>query len=113
MVQLFRPVQTNVDKQTEILRDIQGKKAPLPVTGTPVTEGTIVRAISSKTLSEQGAPAGKIAIALESERKERERKKTRGFQANGGIYNMANKDMDGVSTPFIDEIANPAHFPKR
>lgn len=77
MVQLFRPVVANVEKRTEALRAAQGKKAPLPVTGPPATE--VVRAISSKTLSEQGAPAGKIAIALDSERKERELKKTRGF----------------------------------
>jgi len=79
MVQLFRPaaVVSNVKKRGEALRAAQGKPAPLPVTGPPATE--VVRAISSKTLSEQGAPAGKIAIALESERREQKLKKTRGF----------------------------------
>lgn len=77
MVQLFRPVAANVKKRGEALAAAQGKKAPLPVTGPPATE--VVRAISSKTLSEQGAPVGKIAIALESERKERKLKDTRGF----------------------------------
>jgi len=79
MVQLFRPaaVVKNVEERTAALRAAQGRQAPLPVTGTPATE--VVRAISSKTLTEQGAPVGKIAIALESERKERELKKTRGF----------------------------------
>ncbi len=79
MVQLFRPekVISNVEKRAAAQRAAEGKKEPLPVTGPPATE--VVRAISSSTLSEQGAPAGKIAIALESERRERALKKTRGF----------------------------------
>jgi hypothetical protein len=79
MVQLFRPaaVVANVEKRKAAQRAAEGKKEPLPITGEPATE--VVRAISSSTLAEQGAPAGKIAIALDSERKERELKKTRGF----------------------------------
>lgn len=69
MAQLFRPVRSNVQKQADILRDIQGKKAPLPVTGKPATK--VIRAASPKQLLKQGASVKAIAGRQEQLRKER------------------------------------------